>query len=279
MYEYSAPAAYSLNEVRLLPSSDASQTLLDYSLDVAPKAKVFRYETTGGTVQTFGVRTPHTVLDVLVQARVETLVDNPFADLQLLDDDWAELEPFRAAHAEYLAPSPMVPHHPGASALARAVRRPGQSVAVYLTGLNNHLARMLRYDADATHVHTTLAEILDLKAGVCQDFAHLMLACLRSVGVPARYVSGYLFVEEGSGMQGEQGSHAWVEAMLPDGRWLGLDPTNNLLANDRYVRVHHGRDYGDCSPVKGIYRGPGARMTVEVSVVRDVAARPPLGER
>ena len=145
-------------------------------------------------------------------------------------------------------------------------RRAG-SVAQFLLGLNAYIHDAFDYVPGATHVHSRLEEILDLGAGVCQDFAHLMIACCRSAGIPARYVSGYLFCGGHPEYRGNQATHAWLECPTPDGRWLSLDPTNNLLANDRYVRVHVGRDYADATPARGVYIGaPGAGLEVAVHV-------------
>ena len=141
-------------------------------------------------------------------------------------------------------------------------------MAKYAIDLGERIHDLLAYDADATHVHTPLSYVIEHRAGVCQDFAHLMLACLRAKCVPARYVSGYLY-SGGEGLRGDEATHAWVECVLPDGRWLGLDPTNRCLANDHHIRVHTGRDYDEVPPTRGIYTGPQAeRLEVEVSVVR-----------
>jgi transglutaminase-like putative cysteine protease len=137
----------------------------------------------------------------------------------------------------------------------------------FMLGLSQYLFENLVYDSDVTHVHTTVDEVLSLKAGVCQDFAHVMIACCRSIGVPARYVSGYLHSSRGSGIRGHEAMHAWVECPLPKGRWLAIDPTNNLLANDHHIRVHTGRDYADITPLKGLYKGTSAqKLEVEIRV-------------
>jgi transglutaminase-like putative cysteine protease len=121
-----------------------------------------------------------------------------------------------------------------------------------------------QYIKGVTTVETTLDEIWKLKAGVCQDFAHMMLALLRMVNIPARYVSGYICPNQ-TGMRGEGATHAWVEAYLPFYGWLGFDPTNNCIANEKHVRLAVGRSFNDCSPVKGTYRG-SAEHTLEVMV-------------
>lgn len=125
------------------------------------------------------------------------------------------------------------------------------------------------YDPQATDVHTTVEETLQLKRGVCQDFAHLMIAMCRAKGIPARYVSGYHFIGDlqGGHADYEQASHAWVEAYIPNKGWVGYDPTNNGMVNWRYVKIGHGRDYRDIVPVKGVYTGLAAQtLMVEVDV-------------
>ena len=140
------------------------------------------------------------------------------------------------------------------------------------------------YTPGATTVDTPLPDMVAARAGVCQDFTHLMLAVCRRQGIPSRYVSGYLFTgeqaasdqtqrlsqeaagsRERSGLAGGDATHAWVECLLPNGRWYGFDPTNNLLANDSYITVHHGRDYDDVTPLRGVYKG-ATETTLEVSV-------------
>ena len=153
--------------------------------------------------------------------------------------------------------------------------------------LTRQLYRVLTYAPGSTHVNSSIRQVLDHGAGVCQDFAHLMLAVCRRQGIPSRYVSGYLYTGEEHSEPGGEGDlardpdaphglvsgnamHAWVECLLPDNRWHGFDPTNNLLTNDYYVKVHTGRDYGDVPPVRGVYRGPLVHtMDVSVKVVSD----------
>jgi len=276
-YRYRSPSLESHNEVRLAPLSDAHQTCREFRLETSPVAKVFAHREVGGVVHHFNIREPHSELEIVAKARVDTWLANPFQGLNLLEDDFAfyRRDATRQAFVEYLTPSRYVPTSDEAREIGKKMRTEGQSVASYLMALNRHLHEWLEYDPDATHVHSALPEVLEKRAGVCQDFAHLMLACARSQGIPSRYVSGYLYVTSESGMRGDQASHAWVECLLPDGRWLGLDPTNNLLANDRYVKVHVGRDYSDCSPVKGIYVGrPAERLTVVVEIEREGVFEP-----
>ncbi len=274
VYTYPSSVRESHNEVRLAPVSDASQTCRDFTLHVSPLTEIFNYETPGGLVHHFGVRGQHERLEVVARARVETHVSDPFVGVDLLQTDWAfyEAESTRQAYAEFLCDSPYVRVTPEIRAMASSMRKDGQTVTDYLIDLNGYLNGLLTYDPDATHVHSQLDEVLALKAGVCQDYAHLMVACCRAMGIPARYVSGYLY--GGEGIRGEQATHAWLDCVLPDAQWLSLDPTNNLLANDHHIRVHTGRDYADAAPFKGIYVGPPS-SSLEVSV--EVRALFPVG--
>ena len=121
------------------------------------------------------------------------------------------------------------------------------------------------YNKGVTTVETKLDEIWKLKAGVCQDFAHILTHMLRLVGIPARYVSGYICTHRSTTMRGEGATHAWAEAYIPDYGWLGIDPTNNCIANETHIRLAVGRNFSDCSPVKGVYKG-ASDHTLEVSV-------------
>ncbi len=141
-----------------------------------------------------------------------------------------------------------------------------QTVTVYtaVKQLNEYVYNNFKYIKGITTVETTLDEIWDLKAGVCQDFAHILLVMLRLLGIPARYVSGYVCPYDNS-LRGEGATHAWVEAYIPFYGWLGLDPTNNCVVNDLHVRLAIGRNFSDCSPVKGTYKGTAKQM-LEVGV-------------
>jgi transglutaminase-like putative cysteine protease len=280
LYSYSMPSIESHNEVRLDPLTDASQTCMRFDLTVSPRTKVFSYDEPGGTVHYFGVRYPHPVLEILAEAVVETHLSNPFMGLNLLEPDWAwvELESTCQENAEFLSESPYVEFNPEVLRIAlEAKGRSNGTVADYIIKLGAWINETLTYDPDATHVHSKLDEVLAVQAGVCQDFAHLMIACCRSIGIPSRYISGYLFVGGTAGMRGEQATHAWIECLLPSGRWLGIDPTNDVLVNDRYIAVHSGRDYSDVTPTRGVYVGtPAKSLDVSVQVDR-VDVYSPLG--
>jgi transglutaminase-like putative cysteine protease len=210
-------------------------------------------------------------MEIAAESHVETRLSDPFAGLNVIEDDWSYYREGAATRIfpEYLAPTRLVPAEPAAASIAASTRsHDGRSVAAFLVTLTRVLHGLLEYDLHATTVNSTLKEVLEDKRGVCQDFTHLMLAVCRSQGIPARYVSGYVLSRPGGpAMVGGDAMHAWAECYLPDRAWHGFDPTNNLLANDQYVKIHVGRDYHDVSPTRGIYRGPAEqRLEVDVSV-------------
>ena len=134
-----------------------------------------------------------------------------------------------------------------------------ENVFKYVQRINAFVQHFLSYQADVTTTNTTVLEIVALRKGVCQDYAHLFIAIMRLNFIPARYVSGYL--SQGQGFIGAAAMHAWVEVYIPETGWIGIDPTNNLFVNESYIKVAHGSDYIDCMPVKGIYRSAGGGTT------------------
>ncbi len=277
VYRYGTPSVESHNEVRLQPLTDSYQVCLGFELTTRPATNIHSYRDLGGIVHHFGLRGAHRELEIVARAEVKTLLVDPFSGLNLLDPDWEFYGSNRAKEqfAEYLAPSPYVRPNEAATKLSERVRRnSGKAVAGFLFNLNRHLFETFSYDPDVTHVHSTVDEVLELRAGVCQDFAHVMIGCCRSQGIPARYVSGYLYTQRGSDLRGNEAMHAWLECAMPDGRWLALDPTNNLLANDLYVRVHVGRDYSEVAPTRGVYLGTRAealQVSLKVEKVGETA--------
>lgn len=269
-YRYAGPVKESHNELRLQPPTDTNQELVDFRLTVEPHARTWFHARAGGTVHHFTLREPHDRMAVTAESLVRTRLENPYEGLNLVVPDWDvyEGDTARMEQAEFLAASRFVDPVP-AWELGKEAKEGQPTVARFLTELNRKIHSWLSYDKDATHVHSMVREVLEGRAGVCQDFAHVAIACCRAVGVPARYVSGYLYSGNDGSMRGEAATHAWAEAWLPDGRWLGFDPTNDLLVNDRYVRAHTGRDYDDCAPTRGVFLGPRTTaLLVSVGVTR-----------
>jgi transglutaminase-like putative cysteine protease len=273
-----------------MPLSDDDQTCLDFRLTLTPPSRVFAYDLPSGRVHFFDTRAVHSELSIHAESLVITHRQNPFAHLPAADEDgeFYRRESVRQDYAEFLTATSRVQLHPEVDRIAAVARKQasGGGAVPFLMALTRQLYRVLSYSPGSTQVDSSILHVLEHSEGVCQDFAHLMLAICRRQGIPARYVSGYLFTgeeragdaaaapadpEAPRGLVSGNAMHAWVECLLPDGRWHGFDPTNNLLTNDYYVKVHTGRDYGDVPPVRGVYRGPFAH-TLEVSV--RVAADP-----
>jgi transglutaminase-like putative cysteine protease len=168
--------------------------------------------------------------------------------------------------------SPMVPLGEDFASYALLEFAQARPILEAVLGLTNRIHKEFKFDPRATDVSTPVSEVLKKRAGVCQDFAHLMLACLRSLGLPARYVSGYLETAPPQGMQrltGADASHAWVSVFCGEGAgWIDTDPTNNLLPNERHITVAWGRDFSDVSPLRGVTLGAGSqKLSVAVDVI------------
>jgi transglutaminase-like putative cysteine protease len=264
-----------------MPLSDSDQTCLDFRLTITPPARISAYDLPSGRVHNFDVRSPHTELVIAAESLVVTHRTNPFAALQLVTDDseFYTRDSVRQRFAEYLMPTQRVPLDPETDRIAAVARKQaGVGTASFLIALTRLLHRVFDYSPGATNVNTTITQVLENKQGVCQDFAHLMLAICRRQGIPSRYISGYLYTGEPEQDDNEPNTgaptgrlvsgnamHAWVECLMPGNEWRGFDPTNNMVTNHYYVKVHYGRDYGDALPVRGVYRGPFAH-TLDVSV-------------
>ncbi len=259
-YTYPEEARDSFNELWLCPVDDHRQGLLDFRLHILPEAiPRSRLDYFQNRVYDVHITKPHRRLRVEMRATVVTFPTPrpPAVAVQAL-------RPLAARFFEFLAPTPRVPLHPNWLELLK-LRPPEarEDLHGYLLEVTTHLHRLFRYDPKATQLDTPLLQFVQGRAGVCQDYAQAMLAALRSVGIPARYVSGYLATGVGA-----EGSHAWVEAFLPGAGWCGYDPTNNTPITEQYIKKAHGRDYDDCPPLKGIRRGGGQeKLEVQVQVL------------
>jgi len=265
-YRYAGPVQASYNEARLTPPSLDGQRTLQTALDITPAVRPLRYlDYWGTTVDAFDIHVPHTELVVLATSTVETASPRPVP----VGAGWPDLADAAVQNrfAELLAASPYVPAEPELAEVGRSLRAGSTPMQAGLRAAAwTH--ETLRYQRGATHVHTSSAEARAAGKGVCQDFAHVTLALLRAIGLPARYVSGYLHptveAEVGETTAGE--SHAWVEFWAGD--WVAVDPTSLADVGSRHVLLARGRDYADVRPLSGIYSGPAAKhfaVTVEVT--------------
>jgi transglutaminase-like putative cysteine protease len=279
-FRYDAPVSESLMEVRMHPRTEGLQRCLSFQLSVDPRAQMNSYrDYLGNTIHHFDVPGKHTQLRIVAEALVEVQGATELPE-SLEEDTWAELDTLIAAgdYWEMLMPSqfaqPSGPLHELIAALR--VERRGEPLA-FLRELNTAIHDWFEYVPKSTRVDSPIEEAIQTRRGVCQDFAHVMIALLRHVRVPCRYVSGYLYPRAQTPDRSSEGaSHAWVEALLPGWGWVGFDPTNNLVAGERHIRTAIGRDYADVPPTKGIFKGNAASdLTVSVRVSLSDAPPPP----
>lgn len=258
-FRYQGPVTESQNELRACPATDHRQAVVHYDVVTDPASRVVAYTDHWGTsVDTFGIRLPHDHLDVVASATVETAEpDRPPADVPLtaLAD-----QRFRDRYLEFLEPSSHVVWGDAVQQAAAAATADRSGVVDVVEAVHDRVAD-LEYRTGATSVGVTVDEVFACGVGVCQDFAHLATAMLRSRGIPARYVSGYLFaVDDATGEAGEVAeveveTHAWVEAAIPGWGWYAVDPTNRQAVGERHVTIGRGRDYDDVAPFRGVFTG------------------------
>jgi len=272
-YRYGDWVSDSVNELRLAPRTDERQACYHHTLTIEPNVSLLSYEDYfGNRVHSFTANEPHRELVITSRSTVVTR-DSPYKRSAEGDPaaSWAKTrsEEFVDANAEYLLPTVYASFHPDVAAYANGIGGIDGGVFEFALQATRRIYDDFEYKPQSTGVQTTSDELIGLGAGVCQDFAHLMLSACRIRGVAARYVSGYHYVGDLTGRDAdfEQASHAWVEVYVPGLGWQGFDPTNNGLVDWRYVKLAHGRDYVDIVPVKGIYRGTGEQeLTVKVDV-------------
>ncbi|GAB2927330.1 transglutaminase family protein [Rhodococcus aerolatus] len=291
-YDYDADVTASYGRAHLRPLDGPGQRVLAHELTVEPTPDdLAESDDEHGNAQLYyEVTTPHRRLVVTAVTEVETSTPQHADDV--LARPWEDARPRWSGH-----PDGPDPDDPDPATTARAVAavldlqppevdddvrafaavslRPGRPVGEALADLTHRIHTGFTYASGSTTNATRVAEVLAARAGVCQDFARLALACLRSHGLAARYVSGYLATAPPPGRErvvGADATHAWLEAALPGGGWLGLDPTNDCVVDDRYTVVARGRDFVDVSPLRGIIHTEAASSRMHVSV--DVAPPP-----
>jgi transglutaminase-like putative cysteine protease len=260
-------------ELRVAPRDGPEQRVVRMHVETAPAARLFGYtDCFGNLVHCFSVIAPHDVLVTRARAEVETCLENPF--------DYEPVPPARepAWIAEALRAQPrlwdyVLHRSPATPALDPAAldldlppRDPARPLLESVQAATAWIRQHFDYDPDATHVHSTLAEVLEGRGGVCQDFAHLLVALVRWWGFPARYAVG---CQERFSVEGEAGpegaaTHAWADVLIPGAGWRGFDPTNALLVDHTYVRVAVGRDYEDAAPQRGSFKGDDGSGPPEV---------------
>lgn len=261
-FQYESEVSASFNEARMTPMNSRNQLLLQSNFSVSPLASVFEYQDYFGTqVKSFDVQAPHIGLTIESESTVDV---DQIAETNLRCT-WNELEEdgFKDRFDEYLKMTPLVNTFENDLEL-RNLSNPYEAVLF----LNERISKRITYSPGATNVYTPASEAWAKGAGVCQDFTHTSISILRTLGIPARYVSGYLYT--GSGQIGETvigESHSWVDVWIGD--WYQFDPTNGRVVGTDHVIVAKGRDYQDVTPLKGIFSGGRSRKTdVVVSLTR-----------
>lgn len=279
LYDYAAPVTVSQHVARLEPRTTVNQSRESYSLKIFPEPTLRkeREDYFGNQLCMFSIQEVHRKLEVITHSRVSVRAPKPVAlEASPAWEDVAELfrdpvSPEVVDPYEFVFDSPQIRASVELAEYARVSFAPRIPLLKAAADLNRRIFKDFKYDPKATTVATPLEEVMQHRRGVCQDFAHLGIAFLRSLGLPARYVSGYLRTRPPEGkprLVGADASHAWFAAFCPSAGWMDFDPTNNCQPGEEHITVAYGRDFGDVSPVAGIITG-GGRHEVRVSV--DVA--------
>jgi transglutaminase-like putative cysteine protease len=282
-YLYAGEASESFMEARLTPVTDERQRLLSRTFTTTPAGRVTCYaDYFGNEVESFAIAHRHGELVLESASVVETFAwAPPKAALEISVSEARQIyRGTRLALFEFLMPSPAISLSAAVNRLANQFFKPAAPLGEALLRLNHWIKAEFAYRPGSTRIDTPVSQVLAQKAGVCQDFAQLMIAVLRSAEIPARYVTGYietetqrLAAESGrparAALVGAAESHAWVEVCLPGGFWWPLDPTNDCAALERHVKVSIGRDYLDATPTRGVFKGTSTKeLSVSVKMIR-----------
>lgn len=267
-YIYDVPVRDSANQIMLYPIQDAFQEVASQKVVITgdPAVNIY-HDYYGNEIGTFTNSQPHNLLVITSKLQIVTTAKELPIDNVIPQQQWDELKTLtnQIPYIDFLKHENFDAIHE-VEKLVQEIDLNNTTPLKLAQHFCTYVYENFQYKKGITTVESTLEEIWQIKLGVCQDFAHILLAILRLSHIPARYVSGYICPNQ-SGMRGEGATHAWVEAFIPFYGWLGLDPTNNCIANETYVRLAVGRNFPDCSPVKGTYRGSSDhRLEVTVTV-------------
>lgn len=264
-YQYNWPIKESINEIRLFPHHFENQEVLQYQLLITHNPDVdISVDYYGNRMGNFNVLDTHTEMTIesRMLVRVNHSLKIPEIDATSVNDIREDKE--KSISLLRLCYIDNIEKQNEIEKILREINIENKSIIEIAQQCNAYVFENFTYTKGITNIETTVDEILTLKKGVCQDFAHILLQLLRTAGIPSRYVSGYICPNE-SGFRGEGATHAWVEIYTPTQGWLGLDPTNNIWTMDNHVRLSVGRNFSDCTPIKGTFKGL-ARQTLSVCV-------------
>jgi transglutaminase-like putative cysteine protease len=272
-FRYSDPAWESHNLLRACPAANDHQRLISYRVDVAPSAPIHSYTDYWGTrVDEFGILEPHDNLRIAA----ESIVENETPPEPSENAPIETLTPLVGELSSYLRRSPHAAWDDLIHEAARDATQGSDGVVDAITSICDAVTSSLDYETGTTYVGMGVADVLSQGKGVCQDFAHLGIAMYRSVGIPARYVSGYLYAADQTVAVAPDDpeldiqTHAWLEAFVPGHGWWALDPTNPQPIGELHVKIGHGRDYEDVMPLRGVYHGGAEHdLGVHVRITRE----------
>lgn len=273
-YEYAYPVASGRHLAHLTPRTTAWQQLEHHELVIQPSATEVDEgaDYFGNPVRRWAIGLPHSEFEVRAESvvslrsQLKDWADTPAWETSVLTEYRSRTE--AAEVTEFTLPSPFVPLMPAAAAYARPSFSAGRPLRDALLELSRRMRADFTFDAEATTIATPIAEVLKRRRGVCQDFAHCLLSALRTLGLAARYMSGYV-LDDAVEARGGGASHAWVAVYCPGNGWIGCDPTNGKLADLEFVTLGWGRDFGDVTPLRGIVLGHGDQeLSVSVEFSR-----------
>jgi len=281
IYTYEDLVSHCLNLAHMYPLNNAHQECYRTFIDVKPRPSVssFRKDYFGNNLFFFAIEDSHKELEITVESSVKTNVPiySLFSRSCPWEDVWERLESSKSRAdieaIEYTLPSSYVSYNSNFADYAMQSFLPGKSVLESVYDFTLRIFKEFKFDPKATTIVTPLEQVFAQKKGVCQDFTHFAISALRSIKIPARYVSGYIETHPPAGqekLKGSDATHAWVSVYCPDQGWVDFDPTNGKFITDEYIMTSVGRDYSDISPLKGILYGGGKhKLKVEVDVLRE----------
>jgi transglutaminase-like putative cysteine protease len=289
-YQHAGQATAAWQMLQLQPRNETTQECLDFQLQISPPAQdlVARTDYFGNTRHFFSIREAHRELSIISRSTVRR--GNEASPLPGITGPLKTARPHIAMLIggrgqfdleQYLHATSLVPLLPGTAALAEGLDAETVPLLDWIGALGRKFSETFVFDAKATTISTPLATALELKRGVCQDFTHLFLSCVRQYGLPAAYVSGYLLTNPPPGrprLRGADAMHAWVSVFVPEVGWVDYDPTNTCFTGDGHLVVARGRDYADLSPTRGVFSGGGAhRLKIGVTVEPEHEIKPGIG--
>ncbi len=268
-FRYESPVEQSLNTIRLKPRNNECQRLLAYHLKISPNSMTKDYvDIWRNSISSFYIPEKHEEL-VITSASIVSVQKSPYLYQIKYSQEMKGIfhsALFQEHYRPYLTTTSYTRlEDKQVEEIVRVIGYPNNPIE-FACDLMKYLYSNMKYDQSATNVSTTAKDAFDLKAGVCQDYTHIMLGALRHFNIPSRYISGYLYVGDEDKLIGNTATHAWVEVMLPGIGWVGLDPTNNVEVLENHIIMCVGRDYQDVSPVEGVYHGGTHTLDVKVTV-------------